>query len=75
MSTNDTVLVLASGASGVAVGPVAFTDALTVSAATSPKQLQADAEGVTKRVTIRVTGAVTEDDAVTVARTIARTAW
>jgi glutamate N-acetyltransferase/amino-acid N-acetyltransferase len=35
-------------------------------------QMQADAEGVTKRITVRVTGAATEDDAVTVARTVAR---
>jgi len=35
-------------------------------------QMQADAEGVTKRITVRVTGAATEDEAVTVARTIAR---
>jgi glutamate N-acetyltransferase/amino-acid N-acetyltransferase len=34
--------------------------------------MQADAEGVTKRVTVRVTGAATEDDAVAVARTVAR---
>ena len=34
--------------------------------------MQADAEGVTKRITVRVSGAATEDDAVTVARTIAR---
>jgi glutamate N-acetyltransferase / amino-acid N-acetyltransferase len=72
MSTNDTVLVLASGASGVAVDPSAFTTALTALCRDLAQQMQADAEGVTKRITVRVTGAATEDDAVTVARTIAR---
>jgi glutamate N-acetyltransferase / amino-acid N-acetyltransferase len=72
MSTNDTVLVLASGASGVAVDPTAFTSALTALCRDLAQQMQADAEGVTKRITVRVTGAATEDDAVTVARTIAR---
>jgi glutamate N-acetyltransferase / amino-acid N-acetyltransferase len=72
MSTNDTVLVLASGASGVAVDPVAFTGALTAVCRDLAQQMQADAEGVTKRVTVRVTGAATEDEAVTVARTVAR---
>jgi glutamate N-acetyltransferase / amino-acid N-acetyltransferase len=72
MSTNDTVLVLASGASGVAPDPAVFRDALTAVCRDLAQQMQADAEGVTKRVTVRVTGAATEDDAVTVARTIAR---
>lgn len=72
MSTNDTVLVLASGASGVAADPAAFTDALTAVCRDLAQQMQADAEGVTKRITVRVTGAATEDDAVTVARSIAR---
>jgi glutamate N-acetyltransferase / amino-acid N-acetyltransferase len=72
MSTNDTVLVLASGASGVAPDPVGFTGALTAVCRDLAQQMQADAEGVTKWITVRVTGAVTEDEAVTVARTIAR---
>ena len=72
MSTNDTVLVLASGASGVAADPITFTTALTTVCRDLAQQMQADAEGVTKRITVRVTGAATEDDAVTVARTIAR---
>ena len=72
MSTNDTVLVLASGASGVPAEPVAFTAALTSVCRDLARQMQADAEGVTKRATIRVTGAVTEDEAVVVARTVAR---
>jgi glutamate N-acetyltransferase / amino-acid N-acetyltransferase len=72
MSTNDTVLLLASGASGVAPDPAAFTAAVTAVCRDLARQMQADAEGVTKRITVRVTGAVTEDDAVTVARTVAR---
>ena len=73
MSTNDTVLLLASGASGVAPG----TDGARAprspgSAPTWPQQLLADAEGSTKEITIEVAHAATEDDAVEVARTVAR---
>lgn len=75
MSTNDTVLVLASGASGVEADPAVFTAALTRVCRDLAEQMQADAEGVTKRITVRVTGAASEDDAVTVARTIARDSW
>ena len=74
MSTNDTVLLLTSGASGVVAEPAAFTAALTALCRDLAAQLQADAEGVTKRITVRVTGAASEDDAVTVARTVARDA-
>ena len=74
MSTNDTVLVLSSGASGVSPDPAVFTAALTRVCRDLAEQMQADAEGVTKRITIRVSGAASEDDAVTVARTIARDA-
>jgi glutamate N-acetyltransferase/amino-acid N-acetyltransferase len=72
MSTNDTVLLMASGASGAEADPVAFTAALTAVCRDLAQQMQADAEGVTKRIAVRVTGAATEDDAVTVARTVAR---
>jgi glutamate N-acetyltransferase / amino-acid N-acetyltransferase len=72
MSTNDTVLLLASGASGVVPDTDAFTAALTDLCKDLARQMQADAEGVTKRITVRVSGAATEDDAVTVARTVAR---
>lgn len=74
MSTNDTVLVLSSGASGVQADPAVFTAALTRVCRDLAEQMQADAEGVTKRITVRVTGAASEDDAVTVARTVARDA-
>ncbi|MEK6440845.1 bifunctional glutamate N-acetyltransferase/amino-acid acetyltransferase ArgJ [Pseudonocardia sp. T1-2H] len=72
MSTNDTVLALASGASGVTPAPAALTAAFTAVCKDLAKQMQADAEGVTKRILVRVTGAASEDDAVTVARTVAR---
>lgn len=72
MSTNDTVLLLSSGASGVRADPAEFEAALTTVCTDLARQMQADAEGVTKRITVRVTGAVSEDEAVTVARTVAR---
>ncbi len=76
MSTNDTVLVLASGASGSLVGrdldEAAFTEALAAVCGDLALQLLADAEGATKQIEIRVRGAVSRDDAVTVARSVAR---
>jgi glutamate N-acetyltransferase/amino-acid N-acetyltransferase len=72
MSTNDTVLLLASGASGTEPEPAAFTAALTAVCRDLAEQMQADAEGVTKRITVRVSGAADEDDAVVIARCVAR---
>jgi glutamate N-acetyltransferase/amino-acid N-acetyltransferase len=72
LSTNDTVLLLASGASGVAPSPAALTGALTVACRDLATQLMADAEGATKDVAIEVTGAASEDDAVEVGRAVAR---
>jgi len=72
MSTNDTVLLLASGASGVAPAPAEFGAALTEVCHDLVRQLLADAEGATKDVTIEVTGAASEADAVEVARAVAR---
>ncbi|HEY0637685.1 MAG TPA: bifunctional glutamate N-acetyltransferase/amino-acid acetyltransferase ArgJ [Pseudonocardiaceae bacterium] len=71
-STNDTVLLLASGATGHAPSADQLTEAVTAVCADLAAQLQADAEGMTKRVAITVGGAVTEDDAVAVARAVAR---
>jgi glutamate N-acetyltransferase/amino-acid N-acetyltransferase len=71
-STNDTVLLLASGASEIAPSQDELDDAVLRVCADLCAQLQADAEGVTKRVAITVTGAPTEADAVTAARVIAR---
>jgi glutamate N-acetyltransferase / amino-acid N-acetyltransferase len=71
-STNDTVLLLASGASEITPSQNDLDDAVLRVCDDLCAQLQADAEGVTKRVTVTVTGAATEDDALTVARTVAR---
>ena len=71
-STNDTVLLLASGASGIAPPQSDLDDAALRVCDDLATQLQADAEGVTKRVTVTVTGAPTEANAVTIARTVAR---
>ena len=72
MSTNDTVLLMASGASGVKPGKRDFTLALTDVCADLARQLQLDAEGASKMITIEVVGAASEDDAVTVGRAVAR---
>jgi glutamate N-acetyltransferase/amino-acid N-acetyltransferase len=71
-STNDTVLLLASGASGIAPTQADLDDAVLQVCDDLCVQLQADAEGVTKRVTVTVTGAASDDDALTAARVIAR---
>jgi glutamate N-acetyltransferase / amino-acid N-acetyltransferase len=72
MSTNDTVLLLASGASGVAPSPSSLTEAVTAACADLARQLLADAEGSTKDIAIEVTGAATEADALTVGRAVSR---
>jgi glutamate N-acetyltransferase/amino-acid N-acetyltransferase len=72
MSTNDTVLLLASGASGVKPDYGDFTRALTEVCADLARQLQLDAEGASKMITIEVVGAASEPDAVTVGRSVAR---
>jgi glutamate N-acetyltransferase/amino-acid N-acetyltransferase len=71
-STNDTVLLLASGASEIAPSQTDLDDAVLRVCDDLCAQLQADAEGVTKRVTVTVTGAASEDDALTAARAVAR---
>ena len=71
-STNDTVLLLASGASGVKPTQAELDDAVLRVCDDLCAQLQADAEGVTKRVIVTVTGAATEDDALIAARAVAR---
>ncbi|MFE3649226.1 bifunctional glutamate N-acetyltransferase/amino-acid acetyltransferase ArgJ [Streptomyces sp. NPDC059122] len=72
MSTNDTVLLLASGASGIAPAPDAFAEAVREVCADLARQLIGDAEGASKDIRIEVVGAATEDDAVEVGRSIAR---
>jgi glutamate N-acetyltransferase / amino-acid N-acetyltransferase len=71
-STNDTVLLLASGASEMSPSQADLDDAVLRVCDDLCAQLQADAEGVTKRILVSVTGALTEEDAVTAARVIAR---
>jgi glutamate N-acetyltransferase/amino-acid N-acetyltransferase len=71
-STNDTVLLLASGASGVIPSAEALTAAVAEACADLCRELQDDAEGATKHVTIAVTGARTESDAVAIGRTVAQ---
>jgi glutamate N-acetyltransferase / amino-acid N-acetyltransferase len=72
MSTNDTVLLLASGATGVHPDVGEFTVTLTEVCADLARQLQLDAEGAQKMIAIEVIGAASEADAVTVGRAVAR---
>ena len=72
MSTNDTVTLMASGASGVTPGLDDFTQALTQACADLAAQLLADAEGADHEIAITVLHAATEDDAVEAARSVAR---
>ncbi len=72
MSTNDTVTVLASGASEVAPTPAELTEALTEACTDLAMQLLRDAEGADHEVAITVRHAASEDEAVEVARSVAR---
>jgi glutamate N-acetyltransferase/amino-acid N-acetyltransferase len=81
-STNDTVLLLASGASGAAIGPgnTQFTEALTQVCTSLAQQIVADGEGITHVVELRIQGAASNADALKVAKAIAhsplvKTAW
>ncbi|MEU0506042.1 bifunctional glutamate N-acetyltransferase/amino-acid acetyltransferase ArgJ [Nocardia sp. NPDC005998] len=71
-STNDTVLLLANGASEVAPAQEELDAAVLAVCDDLAAQLMADAEGVTKRVLITVAGAASEDDALIAARAVAR---
>ena len=71
-STNDTVLLMGSGASGYEPAETEFEDSLMQVCGSLSQQLIADAEGSTKTVAINVFGAVNEEDAVEVARACAR---
>ena len=71
-STNDTVLLLASGASGITPTQQELDEVVREACTDLARQMQADAEGVTKRVTVTVTGTTTDDMALNAARTIAR---
>ncbi|MFJ9942431.1 bifunctional glutamate N-acetyltransferase/amino-acid acetyltransferase ArgJ [Streptomyces erythrochromogenes] len=72
MSTNDTVLLLASGASGRVPAYEDFADAVRKVCDDLARQLIGDAEGASKDIRIEVIGAASEDDAVEVGRSIAR---
>jgi glutamate N-acetyltransferase / amino-acid N-acetyltransferase len=72
MSTNDTVLLMASGAAEVSPEKSEFILALTEVCADLARQLQLDAEGAEKMITIEVVGAASENDAVTAGRAVAR---
>jgi len=72
-STNDTVLLLASGASGASIGPgnPAFQSALTQVCTSLARQIVADGEGVSHVVELRITGTASDADALRVAKAIA----
>ncbi len=72
MSTNDTVLLMASGASGTTPPTEELQAAVTAVCADLARQLVADAEGASKEVAIEVVGAASEADALEVARSVAR---
>ncbi len=81
-STNDTVLLLASGASGAVVAPenAAFSASLTQVCTSLARQIVADGEGITHVVELRIEGAATDEDALKIAKAIAhsplvKTAW
>ena len=72
MSTNDTVLLLASGASGIAPPREEFAGAVHAVCADLARQLVADAEGASKDIRVEIINAATEDDAVEAGRAVAR---
>ncbi|KAF0649160.1 MULTISPECIES: bifunctional glutamate N-acetyltransferase/amino-acid acetyltransferase ArgJ [Streptomyces] len=72
MSTNDTVLLLASGASGTTPAYDDFADAVREVCDSLGRQLIGDAEGASKDIRVEVVNAATEADAVEVGRSIAR---
>ncbi|HKF45818.1 MAG TPA: bifunctional glutamate N-acetyltransferase/amino-acid acetyltransferase ArgJ [Terracidiphilus sp.] len=81
-STNDTVLLLASGASGASLGPgdSDFAAALTQVCTSLARQIVADGEGITHVVELRIDGAANDADALKAAKAIAhsplvKTAW
>ena len=72
MSTNDTVVLMASGASGSTPDQVDFTRALTAVCHSLAQQLITDAEGASHDIAITTTGAATETEAEDVSRTVSR---
>jgi glutamate N-acetyltransferase/amino-acid N-acetyltransferase len=72
MSTNDTVLLMASGASGVRPAEADFAEAVRAVCHDLAQQLMGDAEGSDHDIAIEVAQAASEDDAVEVGRAVAR---
>ncbi|MFD6136062.1 bifunctional glutamate N-acetyltransferase/amino-acid acetyltransferase ArgJ [Isoptericola sp. NPDC056618] len=72
MSTSDTVVLMASGASGATPDDAAFAEAVTAVCADLARQLVADAEGASHDIAITVTHATTEDAGLAVARAVSR---
>jgi glutamate N-acetyltransferase/amino-acid N-acetyltransferase len=72
MSTNDTVLLLASGASGVQVDEAGLARTVTEVCADLSRQLLIDAEGASKAIAIEVVGAASDHDAVLAGRAVSR---
>ncbi|MBC7551134.1 MAG: bifunctional glutamate N-acetyltransferase/amino-acid acetyltransferase ArgJ [Cellulomonas sp.] len=72
MSTNDTVALLVSGASGAAVSPEELTEAVTAACAALARAMVADAEGASHDIAVTVVNAETEHAAVAVARAVTR---
>ncbi|WOX08407.1 bifunctional glutamate N-acetyltransferase/amino-acid acetyltransferase ArgJ [Streptomyces sp. N50] len=72
MSTNDTVLLLASGASQVTPDQAEFAEAVRAVCDDLGQQLIRDAEGASKDIKVEVVNAASEDEAVEVGRSIAR---
>ena len=72
MSTNDTVILMASGASAVKPSQDRFQEVLLKACADLARQLIADAEGSSKDIAVTVTSAASEDDALSVARAVTR---
>ncbi|WP_300645975.1 bifunctional glutamate N-acetyltransferase/amino-acid acetyltransferase ArgJ [Nocardioides sp.] len=72
MSTNDTVTVMASGASGITPSLADFTAALTQACTDLAMQLLKDAEGADHEIAITTLNAVSEEEAVEVSRSVAR---
>jgi len=71
-STNDTVAVLANGASGISPSPETFTAQLTEVCQTLARAIARDGEGATKFVELRIEGAPSDEAAREIGRTIAR---
>ncbi len=72
MSTNDTVILMSSGASGTVPDLAEFSAGLAATCVELAKALISDAEGAAHEITIRTFNAATEDEAVEVSRTVAR---